>query len=445
MSAETNPAGTSPRVAHRPGIPGRWVVIGVLMFGALATGGIYVYWNEHSRPFRPLRDVIAYELRGSRPQVEGGTPKDGSPTLRIAVTARFDPEAEPARTELFKNRVFTLAREKVNVDDYEVFELHLIGVIPESPTIEKSFVLSRKELEALPKVSAPDPRDLSPRRTATEEPPEALSAAPLSKSGDEIAAEVQQKMAAANPGYDQSHGQFLVREGVVTAAEFADPSVISLAPLAGLKLEYLGLRGCPVTDLAPLAGMPIQELYLERTKVTDLSALAGVPLRTLWLNESPVADLSPIANSEISYLNLLGTKVNDLTPLAKLPLDSLWLNETPVSDISPLQSLKLVSLTLHQSAVEDLSPLASMGTLQRLHIAETPVRDLTPLANLRLQRLIFSPEKITAGLDVIRKMPSLTELDIEFREPQRWSPDEFWQRYDAGELTSRKTNSTPEN
>ncbi|MBX3447971.1 MAG: hypothetical protein KF777_00340 [Planctomycetaceae bacterium] len=442
MSADTNPTQATPSPHHGPGIPGRWVVIGLLLFGALATGGIYVYWNEHSRPFRPLRDAIAYELRGSRPQVEGGTPKEGPPTLRIAVTARFDPDAEPARTELFKNRVFTLAREKVNVDDYEVFELHLIGVIPESPTIEKSFVLSREELEALPKVSAPDPRDLSPR-AASGEPPAAPSAAPLPKSGDEISAELQQAMEAANPGYDSSNGQFLVREGVVTAAEFTDPSVTSLAPLAGLKLEYLGLRGCPVNDLAPLRGMPIQELYLEGTKVTDLSALAGMPLRTLWLNESPVADLGPIAESGISYLNLLGTKVENLTPLAKLPLDSLWLNDTPVSDISPLRSLKLVSLTLHRSAVEDLSPLAAMGTLQRLHIAETPVQDLTPLANLRLQRLIFSPEKITAGLDAIRKMPSLTELDIEFREPQRWSPDEFWQRHDAGELTSRKTSSTP--
>lgn len=439
MSGETTPSRETPQVPHRPGIPGRFVVIGLLLFGLLATGGIYWYWTEHSRPFRPLRDVIAYELRGSRPQVEGGSPKNGVPTLRIAVTARFDPEAEPARTELFKNRVFTLAREKVDVDNYEVFELHVIGVIPESPTIEKSYVLSREELEALPKVAAPDPRDLSPR-AASGEPPAAPNAAPLPKSGDEISTELQQAMEAANPGYDRSNGQFLVREGVVTAAEFADASVTSLAPLAGLKLEYLGLRGCPVTDLALLAGMPIQELYLEGTQVTDLSALKGMPLRTLWLNESPVSDLGPIADSEISYLNLLGTRVEDLTPLAKLPLDSLWLNETPVSDIGPLQSLKLVSLTLHKSAVEDLSPLARMGTLQRLHIAETPVHDLTPLANLRLQRLIFSPEKITAGLDAIRKMPSLTELDIEFREPQRWSPSEFWQRYDAGELTSQKTD-----
>jgi hypothetical protein len=120
-----------------------------------------------------------------------------------------------------------------------------------------------------------------------------------------------------------------------------------------------------------------------------------------------------------------------------MPLESLWLNETLVTDLTPLAQAPLVSLTLHKTPVRDLSIVRQWPTLQRLHLGESEVSDLRPLEGLRLTRLILTPAKITAGMDVVRRMETLNELDVEFRDPRPWSPEEFWQRYDAGELNPR--------
>jgi internalin A len=130
-------------------------------------------------------------------------------------------------------------------------------------------------------------------------------------------------------------------------------------------------------------------------------------------------------------LSLLGTAVTDLTPLSKLPLENLWLNETQVTDLSPLADCPLVSLTLHKTPVSDLAFVTRLRSLQRLHIGETQVTDLRPLAGARLTRLIVTPDRVEQGWEVVREMSSLQELDVEFREGQRWTPAEFWQRVEV--------------
>ena len=73
-----------------------------------------------------------------------------------------------------------------------------------------------------------------------------------------------------------------------------------------------------------------------------------------------------------------------------------------------------------------------MVTLQRLHIGETPVSDLTPLKGLMLTRLIFTPSKITKGLDVARNMKTLTEIGATLET--KMAPAQFWALYDQGKL-----------
>lgn len=82
----------------------------------------------------------------------------------------------------------------------------------------------------------------------------------------------------------------------------------------------------------------------------------------------------------------------------------VWLNGCPVSNIAPLKGLPLKSLTLHLTRVVDLSPLSG-SSLERLHIGETPVEDLTPLLGLHLTRLVFTPDRIKKGLEVVKAMP----------------------------------------
>ncbi len=98
----------------------------------------------------------------------------------------------------------------------------------------------------------------------------------------------------------------------------------------------------------------------------------------------------------------------------------------------------ITSLDVQETPVSDLSPLKELRSLERLNIAGSNVTDLRPLAGLRLTRLIFTPSRITAGLDVVRNMNTLTQLDTAFEPDVRpaWSPEEFWRRFDAGELSA---------
>ena len=126
-------------------------------------------------------------------------------------------------------------------------------------------------------------------------------------------------------------------------------------------------------------------------------------------------------------------------------LGILWLRRTKVTDLRPVAASELTSLDVQDSPVADLGPLASASTLQRLNIAGTEVTDLTPILGLPLTRLIFTPGRITKGLDGLRQMTSLRELDVQFEPDQRpaYSPSEFWARYDAGEFRSETADAAP--
>jgi len=220
---------------------------------------------------------------------------------------------------------------------------------------------------------------------------------------------VHQAFLKTNPSYN-GQAQFHLENGQVLALQLTQAGVTDLSALAEMPaLQMLDLRQTQISDLGVLKGKPLIELYLEQSKVEDLSPLKGMPLAKLYLSQTPVKDLSPLEGLPLVELNLLGTGVTDLKPLNGMPLKMLWLNETPVSNIEPLRSCPLISLTLHRTQVRDLSPLTGTG-LQRLHVAETPVTDLTPLYGLHLTRLVFTPDRITQGLDVVSRMVSLQEV-----------------------------------
>ncbi len=64
--------------------------------------------------------------------------------------------------------------------------------------------------------------------------------------------------------------------------------VTDLAPLKGVPLEVLVLRGLPVRDLSPLRGLPLRYLDIRGTDVTDLSPLRSMPLETLGFSPSRI-------------------------------------------------------------------------------------------------------------------------------------------------------------
>ena len=277
-----------------------------------------------------------------------------------------------------------------------------------------------------------------PAETTTDAPPatgtsQATSANAAITTPDELKATLRKK----NPKLTSEIG-VEADEQAIRAVQINDPNLEDISPLKGLPLMLLDLRGSRVEDLSPLQGMPLRELYLEDTPVDDISALKGMPLAKLYLSNTKVEDLSPLQGARtLSEVNLVGTKVADLGPLAKSPVRMLWMTGCPISDISPLKTMPLVSVTLADTKVSDLTPLERHPTLERLHIARTNVTDLEPLKWLRLTRLIFTPNRIKQGIDVVRVMDSLQEIDTAFPHPEHerpLPPAAFWQMYDAGAL-----------
>lgn len=183
----------------------------------------------------------------------------------------------------------------------------------------------------------------------------------------------------------------------------------------------------------------ITRVVLGETSVRDLTPLTGLPLKELRLNFTAISDISPLAEMPLELFSLEGTPVKDISHVKSMPLNTLWLNKTRVTDLSPLKGKSLVSLDISGTDISDLSALKNMASLKRLNLRRSKVTDLSPLEGLQLQRLIFNPEKITKGLEVIRKMQTLQALDVEFPQGQSrkfLTPARFWQLYDAGMLPS---------
>lgn len=325
-------------------------------------------------------------------------------------------------------------------------------------------------------------REPTAEKSAPAAPEETLATAPALPDVNRMTpTELNRRLLEKNPGY-AGDGVIESEEGVITIVglrgkairdispltglplkivEFLECDVRDLAPLQGMPLQMLHLlktrvsdlsplRGMPlktldvtqtsVRDLSPLAGMPLQELYLEDTQVGDLAPLEGMPLRILWLNNTQVTDLSPLRGMPLEQLNLVGTQVRDLSVVATLPLQTLWLRGAPADEFTPLQGSYLQSLDVQDTAFDndDLKSLATLPML-RLNIAGTKVTDVRPLANFKLTRLIFTPQNIEQGMDVVRAMgPHLQELDVQFDGPDpAMTPAQFWQKYDAGEFAKR--------
>ncbi|MBI3863991.1 MAG: hypothetical protein HY290_19070 [Planctomycetia bacterium] len=122
-------------------ISGKWVVLGMIAFGLFLTGGIWVYAQVELAPFQPLARAIKTEFPASKPHVKGGRPRNKPALLRVVMEVDFAPTESDPRVATIADRVIALARQHVNLSEYERFELHLVRYVsektPEHLTIEK--------------------------------------------------------------------------------------------------------------------------------------------------------------------------------------------------------------------------------------------------------------------------------------------------------------------
>lgn len=123
---------------------GRTVVLGMIGFGVVMVFSMWLYWEMYTRPFRPLQTAINAEFPGSSPRVVGGRHKshrEGSaPLLRIVVRVEFDPNtADEPVLQQYVDRLHALAREHLDLSQYEMLEIHLYQRVPEDETRRRKF------------------------------------------------------------------------------------------------------------------------------------------------------------------------------------------------------------------------------------------------------------------------------------------------------------------
>ena len=121
-------------------ISGRAVVVGMLMLGTFMVSLLFIYFELHTRPFRPLREAIGREFRHSRPNVEGGKLKGRGPNiLRMSMSVPFDPDIELQQSQERTKRVLVIAAGYHNLANYDQVQVNLIYFVPEGEPKRRSF------------------------------------------------------------------------------------------------------------------------------------------------------------------------------------------------------------------------------------------------------------------------------------------------------------------
>lgn len=134
-STATDPTAIKPRE-----ISGSAVVVGMLTLGITATSLLFVYFELHTRPFRPLREAIGREFRHSRPNVEGGRLKGRGPMiLRISLSVPFDPTLDADQAGDVNSRILRIARQYHDLAGFEQIQINLIRFVPEGTAKRQTF------------------------------------------------------------------------------------------------------------------------------------------------------------------------------------------------------------------------------------------------------------------------------------------------------------------
>lgn len=150
---------------------GTWMVVIMFVFAFSMIGLMFLYWELHTRPFRPLQEAIGSRYPNSMPRVIGGKHKshqrDSQATLRMVISVPFDPTdglPRPADIKLDEadrvtltdemtvipqvDQVFAsllhLAKSTTDLTGYEVIEIFLEHRRPE----KSARVLSSKRPSA---------------------------------------------------------------------------------------------------------------------------------------------------------------------------------------------------------------------------------------------------------------------------------------------------------
>jgi len=145
----------------RPSHAGRWTVAAMLLFGFGIVGALWLYWDQYTRPFRPLQTAILQKYPDCRAYVVGGRPKSHQEgtvsTLRVVLQLPLE-QINPVENETaclnWAIDLFHLAREFQDLRPYQDFEVHLVQQIPEKPARQWTLHLPIRDWEDLKPIPA---------------------------------------------------------------------------------------------------------------------------------------------------------------------------------------------------------------------------------------------------------------------------------------------------
>ncbi len=136
-------------------VPGKWVVIGVLLFGMLMAGGMWTYWKLNLAPFFPLQKALNEAFPKSSPRVDGGRHKNGPVILRIALHVDFRPEPTDPRVLAMIPKVVEIAKRQIKLESYEVLEVYVVSREAEQAPVRIKVELPVPELLKDPAAAIP--------------------------------------------------------------------------------------------------------------------------------------------------------------------------------------------------------------------------------------------------------------------------------------------------
>ena len=137
--------------ATEPGVPGKYVIMGIFGLAVVMTGSLWIYWDFHTAPFRPLQIAIAEHFPKSEPRVQGGQRKIHKETpfiLRIVMRVKFNPLLPKNKQQIgdMSSLLFALAGKHQELETYDTFELHFFKMKPEKMADQITLSLDMKEL-----------------------------------------------------------------------------------------------------------------------------------------------------------------------------------------------------------------------------------------------------------------------------------------------------------
>jgi len=129
----TNDPESAPRI-----VKGRTIVLGLLLFGLVMSGSLYVFQAINTYHFADTQNALAKEFPKSRPRVEGGRlkGKQQNPlTFRVTMAVPFNPHEKDEEIQQLGDRILEIASKNLQLEDYEQAELHFYQAIPEQEII----------------------------------------------------------------------------------------------------------------------------------------------------------------------------------------------------------------------------------------------------------------------------------------------------------------------